>query len=53
MTCSVYGILQIFFIYFVDKPTMPTLLKTVKKPYRLGLSKRQKLPSLHPKMERI
>ncbi|XP_071163551.1 putative leucine-rich repeat-containing protein DDB_G0290503 [Mytilus edulis] len=32
---------------------LPAPMKTCKKPYRLGLSKRQKLSSLHPKLKRV
>ncbi|CAC5356360.1 unnamed protein product [Mytilus coruscus] len=34
-------------------PLLPAPIKTCKKPYRLGLSKRQKLSSLHPKLKRV
>ncbi|VDI53286.1 Hypothetical predicted protein [Mytilus galloprovincialis] len=34
-------------------PLLPAPMKTCKKPYRLGLSKRQKLSSLHPKLKRV
>ncbi|XP_063406058.1 repetitive organellar protein-like [Mytilus trossulus] len=35
------------------KPLLPAPMKTCKKPYRLGLSKLQKLSSLHPKLKRV